>query len=125
MAQSVIEKAIADLGINVPIYKIVADDLSLTFYLYGGRVLTWRPADIEGNLPPAPRAPAALDRDVRDVDGIGQKTADSLNHRGVITIGDLVRAFQDGRLPGLLPKRTLDLAVAWLRHNHYLPREAA
>jgi hypothetical protein len=132
MAESVIEKAIADLGINVPIYRIVADDKSLTFHLYGGRVVTWTPPDVEGDVPAYPPVGAGLKpapgmkRDVQDVAGIGQRTAADLQaHYNVVTIEDLVNRFEAGELHKYLIPRTYDKAVAWLREHHYVTGEGA
>jgi hypothetical protein len=149
--QTVIQRAIQDLGITVPIYKIVADDVSLTFYLYGGRVLTWHPHEAEGDIPVYPKIPRALTevpakagptpaeaeeipagprptlREARltDVDGIGERTADDLRRRGIISVDDLADVLDAGDLAKYLPKRTLEKAVAWLQSHAYSKGDAA
>jgi hypothetical protein len=128
----IFQQAIQELGIDVPIFRVVADMNSLTFHLYGGQVKTWHPepaptdahterapADLLTLIAPSPVP--ATSREVQDCDGIGKVTAESLARHGIFTIRDLVNTYHDGTLATYLPAATLRKAETWLAKHGYLP----
>jgi len=52
-----LQRAVLELGIDVPIYRVEETPEGLRLYVYGGRVLRWVPSP-----PPSPPLPAAWER---------------------------------------------------------------
>ena len=85
---SLLQRACLELGVDVPVMRCDAgQNGTLTLYLYGGRVVTWKPEEVAEDETGIP-----FPDDLTAISGIGDATATLLREAGFHTFEDLINA---------------------------------
>ena len=136
---ALVAQALAELNINVPVYRIEADPNIMTvhFYLYGGKEVIWyaaMPDPVEpppcptggtegGPLPPpcptGGTEGGPLPDGLTTAAGVGTKTAQALNRLEIINLRQLAAHYLDDEIVELMTPANYRKLGTWLDQHGF------
>ena len=91
IGKEIVQEAIKELKVEVPVYKaIIKDGDTVILHLYGGEIKKWKKRKpSEAIAQPVP-VYQEIERGLTEIPGIGPATAKKLNDAGFHTVRDLM-----------------------------------